>query len=247
LDLDEEIQQRLEGLKIPSHIAVIMDGNGRWAEEHGLTRLQGHAAGRRAAKRLVDAAIEVGVQVVSVYAFSTENWSRSENEIEGLMALIEEALRQELKELQEQQVRVVASGRLSQLPSSLQELLAKSEHDTADNRDLTLNLCINYGGRAEIADAAAAIATDAVAGKIAPSEIDTELVATYLYHPELPDPDLLIRTSGELRISNFLLYQLAYSEMVVLPVYWPDFDASSLLEAIEEFNERKRRFGARPS
>ncbi len=247
MSLDEEIRQRLEGLKIPTHIAVIMDGNGRWAEQRGLTRLQGHAAGRRAMKRLMDAAIDFAVQVVSVYAFSTENWRRPENEIEGLMALIEETLREEFKELQEQQVRVVTSGRLCQLPPSLQELLAKTEHDTADNKELTLNLCVNYGGRAEIADAAAAIAADAVAGKIAPSEIDTEVVATYLYQPELPDPDLLIRTSGELRVSNFLLYQLAYSEIVVLPVYWPDFDAYNLLEAIEEFNERKRRFGGRPS
>ncbi len=244
--LDEAIRQRLEGLQIPTHIAVIMDGNGRWAEEHGLTRLQGHAAGRRATKRLVQAAIEFGIKVVSVYAFSTENWRRSGDEVEGLMMLIEEALREELKGLQEQQVRVVASGRLHQLPPSLQELLAKSAQDTADNQELTLNLCLNYGGRGEIADAAAAIAADAQAGKIEPSEVDAELVAAYLYHPELPDPDLLIRTSGELRLSNFLLYQIAYSEMVVLPLYWPDFDAYSLLEAVEEFNQRQRRFGARP-
>jgi len=246
LVLDEAIRQRLEGLQIPTHIAVIMDGNGRWAEEHGLTRLQGHAAGRRATKRLVQAAIEFGIKVVSVYAFSTENWRRSGDEVEGLMMLIEEALREELKGLQEQQVRVVASGRLHQLPPSLQELLAKSAQDTADNQELTLNLCLNYGGRGEIADAAAAIAADAQAGKIEPSEVDAELVAAYLYHPELPDPDLLIRTSGELRLSNFLLYQIAYSEMVVLPLYWPDFDAYSLLEAVEEFNQRQRRFGARP-
>ena len=230
---------------MPVHVAVIMDGNGRWAEERGLSRLEGHVAGREATKRLVDAAGRFGIDVVSVYAFSTENWQRSENEVSGLMELIEGALRYEMAELRRQRVRVVASGRLEQLPESLQTLLAETAAATADHQRLTLNLCINYGGRAEIADAARSIASAAAAGDLDPADVDTDTFAEYLYHPQLPDPDLLIRTSGELRISNFLLYQMAYTEIVVLPIYWPEFDAGSLLEAIEEYNGRQRRYGGR--
>ncbi len=241
--LDEQTRQRLEGLQIPKHIAVIMDGNGRWAQERGLSRLQGHAAGREATRRLFAAAIDFGVPVVSIYAFSTENWNRSEEEVAGLMQLIENALREELADLGRKGVRVVASGRLEQLPATLRELLAEAASATVGNEKLTLNLCINYGGRAEVADAAAAIAADAAAGKLKPEDVDERLFASYLYHPELPAPDLLIRTSGEMRISNYLLYQLAYAEFVVLPMYWPDFDAAGLLEAIEQFSGRQRRFG----
>ena len=243
--MDNEIDERLVGLKMPVHVAVIMDGNGRWAEERGLSRLEGHVAGREATKRLVDAAGRFGIDVVSVYAFSTENWQRSENEVSGLMELIEGALRYEMAELRRQRVRVVASGRLGQLPESLQTLLAETAAATADHQSLTLNLCINYGGRAEIADAAKSIASAAAAGHLDPANVDTDTFAEYLYQPELPDPDLLIRTSGELRVSNFLLYQMAYTEMVVLPIYWPDFDAGSLVEAIEQYNHRQRRYGAR--
>ena len=243
--MDNEIDERLVGLKMPVHVAVIMDGNGRWAEERGLSHLEGHVAGREATKRLVDAAGRFGIDVVSVYAFSTENWQRSENEVSGLMELIEGALRYEMAELRRQRVRVVASGRLGQLPESLQTLLAETAAATADHQSLTLNLCINYGGRAEIADAAKSIASAAAAGHLDPANVDTDTFAEYLYQPELPDPDLLIRTSGELRVSNFLLYQMAYTEMVVLPIYWPDFDAGSLVEAIQQYNHRQRRYGAR--
>jgi undecaprenyl diphosphate synthase len=245
--LDKEFDERLSGLTIPRHVAVIMDGNGRWAEERGLSHLAGHAAGREATKRLVDAAGRFGIDVVSVYAFSTENWRRSENEVSGLMELIEGALRHEMAELRRQKVRVVASGRLRQLPASLQKLLADTAKATADYERLTLNLCINYGGRAEIADAARTIAVAAAAGELDPADIDTDTFADYLYQPDLPDPDLLIRTSGELRLSNFLLYQMAYTEMVVLPIYWPDFDAASLIDAIEQYNGRERRYGQRKS
>ncbi len=243
--MDKEIEERLVGLKIPAHVAVIMDGNGRWAEERGLSHLEGHVAGREATSRLVDAAEDFGIEVVSVYAFSTENWQRSENEVSGLMELIEGALRHEMAELRRQRVRVIASGRLEQLPASLQTLLAETARATAEHQGLTLNLCINYGGRAEIADAARRIASAAAGGKLDPADIDADVFAKYLYQPGLPDPDLLIRTSGEMRISNFLLYQMAYTEIVVLPIYWPEFDAGSLVEAIEEYNGRKRRYGAR--
>lgn len=247
MPLDDAVRRRLESLTMPAHVAVIMDGNRRWAEQRGLSGLEGHIAGREATRRLVEAAAQFGIQVVSVFAFSTENWRRHADEVHGLMALIEMALREELEDLQQQAIRVVFSGRRQQLPDSLQELLNDVEQTTAHNDRLILNLCINYGGRSEIADAAARLAADAVAGKISPSEITGELLAGYLYNPQLPDPDLLIRTSGEMRISNFLLYQTAYSEIVVLPTLWPDFDAFALLEAVEQFNRRERRFGGRKS
>lgn len=247
LSLDDATLRRLENLTIPTHVAVIMDGNRRWARQRGVSGLEGHIAGTEATRRLVEAAADFGVQVLSVFAFSTENWTRTADEVQGLMALIEMALREELEDLQRQEIRVVFSGRRDQLPESLQNLLTEAEAATVANQRMTLNLCINYGGRAEIADAAARIARDVQQGKLEPAQIDTELFATYMYNPQLPDPDLLIRTSGEMRISNFLLYQTAYSEIEVLPTFWPDFDAACLLEAIEQFNQRERRFGGRKS
>ena len=247
LSLDDATLRRLENLTIPTHVAVIMDGNRRWARQRGESGLEGHIAGTEATRRLVEAAADFGVQVLSVFAFSTENWTRNDDEVQGLMALIEMALREELEDLQRQEIRVVFSGRRDQLPESLQNLLTEAEAATAANQRMTLNLCINYGGRAEIADAAAQIARDVQQGKLDAAQRDAELFASYMYNPQLSDPDLLIRTSGEMRISNFLLYQTAYSEIVVLPTFWPDFDAACLLEAIEQFNQRERRFGGRKS
>ncbi len=246
MSIPDELLSRLSGLRIPQHVAVIMDGNGRWAEERGVPHLQGHAEGSRATRRLVRAARDIGVRYVSVYAFSTENWNRSSNEVSGLMQLMEMAVKQELAELQELNIHVVASGRLSELPDSLQTAFADAERATEGNRELTLNVCINYGGRAEIIDAVSQIASDAAEGTINAEEITEESFRQYLYRPEIPDPDLLIRTSGELRISNYLLWEVAYAEFVVLPIYWPDFDAEALIDAVEQFNARERRFGARP-
>jgi undecaprenyl diphosphate synthase len=224
-----------------------MDGNRRWARREGLSGIEGHIAGREATRRLVEAALEFGVQVLSVFAFSTENWKRNAEEVHGLMTLIEMSLREELHDLQRQAIRVVFSGQRRQLPDSLQELLTEAEEATAGNTNMTLNLCVNYGGRAEIADAAARLAEDVLQGRLSPTKVDTGVFADYLYNPQLPDPDLLIRTSGEMRISNFLLYQTAYTEIVVLPTLWPDFDANSLLEALEQYNRRERRYGGRKS
>ncbi|HCU35497.1 MAG TPA: di-trans,poly-cis-decaprenylcistransferase [Armatimonadetes bacterium] len=246
MSVPDELLSRLEGLKIPRHVAVIMDGNGRWAEERGVPHLQGHAEGSRATRRLVRTARDIGVEYVSVYAFSTENWSRSSNEVSGLMQLMEMAVKQELAEMQQLNIHVVASGRLSELPASLQAAFAEAEEATSGHSALTLNVCINYGGRAEIIDAVARIAADTAAGTLRAEDISEESFREYLYRPEIPDPDLLIRTSGEMRISNFLLWEIAYAEFVVLPIYWPDFDAEALVGAVEQYNARERRFGARP-
>jgi len=246
MSVPDELRSRLEGLDVPRHVAVIMDGNGRWAEERGVPHLQGHAEGSRATRRLVRAARDIGVEYVSVYAFSTENWSRSSNEVSGLMQLMEMAVKQELAEMVQLNIHVVASGRLSELPESLQAAFAEAEEATRGQNALTLNVCINYGGRAEIIDAVSRIAAEVASGAISCEEISEQRFRDYLYRPEIPDPDLLIRTSGELRISNFLLWQLAYTEFVVLPTYWPDFDAEALVGAVEQFNARQRRFGTRP-
>jgi len=231
--------------ELPRHVAVIMDGNGRWAHERGLDRIEGHYEGRRALRRFVEAAVERGIEVTSVYAFSSENWSRPKREVEALMDLMEEAMRAELEDLCKNNVRLLASGRLHELPQGLQNALARGREATASNDGMVLNLCINYGGRAEIVDAARAIAAEVKSGKLAVENIDQGAVAAHLYAPELPDPDLLIRPGGELRVSNFLLWEIAYAEFYVMPVYWPDFTAEHLDEAIADFQRRQRRFGGR--
>ncbi len=234
------------GCEVPAHIAIIMDGNGRWAEQHGLSRLDGHLQGRNAARRVVEACGSLGVEVLSLYAFSAQNWQRPIPEVEGLMELIETALREELQALVVNNVRFVASGRREELPRSLGRVLDEVEENTAGNRGLTLNLLVNYGGRAEIIDATRALAQRVEAGDISPADIDERLFADHLYAPDLPDPDLIIRPGGEMRISNFLLWEIAYAELVVMPVLWPDFSATHLIDAIKEYNTRQRRFGRVP-
>jgi undecaprenyl diphosphate synthase len=236
-------QARLEGLKIPEHIAVIMDGNGRWARQRGLPRIQGHLMGRQATARCVEACNDIGVKALSVYAFSVENWRRPFEEVEGLMALIETATRDEIRRLHENNIRLMASGRLSELPATLQRALAEGREGTSRNTGMVLNILINYGGRAELVDAARRMARRAGQGELDPDTIDEEVFREHLYAPELPDPDLLLRPGGELRISNFLLWEIAYSEIIVMPVLWPDFTEDHLVEAIAEFNHRNRRFG----
>lgn len=236
-------ESQLTGLEIPRHIAIVMDGNGRWAAQRGLPRMQGHFAGHKATRRAVEACAEVGVEVLSIYAFSVENWQRPAAEVEGLMELIEQAMREELDDLDRNNVRFIASGRLHELPPSLQQALAEAEARTANNTGLVLNLLVNYGGRAEIADAAQALAQKVKTGEIDPAEITEDVLGQYLYAPQLPDPDLLLRPGGEKRVSNFLLWEIAYAEIIVMPVLWPDFTKEHLIEAIREYNRRQRRFG----
>lgn len=239
----EKLRSRVEGLEIPGHVAIIMDGNGRWAQERGLPRVQGHLYGRYATKRAVRACGAIGVRALSLYAFSAENWRRPPDEVEAILGLVERALREEMDELDEANVRFRASGRLDELPDSLARLLKEAEEKLRANSGMVLNLCVNYGGRAEIADAARAIAEKAAAGAVAAGDVDEVLVAEHLYQADLPEVDLLIRPGGEMRVSNFLLWQIAYAEIVVLPVLWPDFREEHLAEAIEEYNRRQRRFG----
>ena len=228
---------------VPDHIAIIMDGNGRWAEQRGLDRVYGHAEGRNATKRALLACDELGVKFLTIYSFSAENWTRPEGEVAALMALIERSMQEELEELDERDVRVVVSGRLHELPASLQETFAEAMERTKDNRRLTFNIACNYGGRAEIVDVCRALARRCRDGELEPEVIDESLFGEHLYAAGLPDPDVLIRTGGEMRVSNFLLWQIAYCELYVTPVLWPDFEKAHLEEAIEAFRERERRFG----
>ncbi len=237
------MDEALSGLIIPRHIAIIMDGNGRWAQQRGLPRLQGHFEGRKATRRVVEACVEFGVEVLSVYAFSAENWRRPAEEVQGLLTLMESALQEELADLCGNNVRLIPTGRLGELPESLQRVLEKARQETASNSGLTLNLLVNYGGRAEIVDAARSFARRVQAGWAAPDDLNEEVLRQYLYAPDLPDPDLVIRPGGEQRLSNFLLWQTSYSELLVMDVLWPDFGREHLLAAIIEFNRRERRFG----
>ncbi|MGC9318917.1 MAG: polyprenyl diphosphate synthase [Armatimonadota bacterium] len=230
-------------LKIPRHVAVVMDGNGRWAEEHGLDRTEGHREGRYAARRFVRAAQAMGIEVVSLYAFSTENWRRPQREVEALMELIQTALVVELAELCKNNVRLRISGRREELPEPLQEALRQGEEATAENTGMILNLCVNYGGQVEITDAAKKIAREVQEGRLAVDDVDPEVFAEHLYVPELPEVDLLIRPGGDLRVSNFLLWQIAYAEFYSMEEYWPAFQPEHLDRAIEDYSRRQRRFG----
>jgi undecaprenyl diphosphate synthase len=233
----------LDGLKVPRHIAIIMDGNGRWAQQRGLPRLQGHYEGRKATRRVVQACVDVKIEALSVYAFSVENWSRPLEEVEGLLELMATALEEELTDLCRNEVRLVVSGRLGEVPEELQQVIQRARRRTAENQGLVLNLLINYGGRAEISDAARAFARRVQAGEIAPEALTEQTLREYLYRPELADPDLVIRPGGEQRISNFLLWEIAYSELVYQDVLWPDYGEEHLLEAIREYSRRQRRYG----
>jgi undecaprenyl diphosphate synthase len=231
---------------LPRHIAVVMDGNGRWARQRGLKRIEGHAEGRKATRRVVEECVRLGIEHLSLYAFSTENWSRSAEEVRGILTLIEMALEAELDDLHANNVRFITSGRTQDLPESLQRALAAGEARTAGNSGLVLNLALNYSGRTELADACRAIARDCVEGRLSAAEVTVEAVGRRLYRPELPDVDLFIRPGGEMRVSNFLLWQIAYAEIYVCSVLWPDFQAEHLHEAIAEFGRRERRFGGLP-
>jgi undecaprenyl diphosphate synthase len=222
-------------------VAIIMDGNGRWAEQRGLPVAEGHRAGTRALRRTVEAAIDFGVESLAVYAFSTENWTRPVDEVEDLMEIFGDTIERELPDLAREGVRVRFVGRRDRAPAGLLRQIEALEHDTAENTRLRLWICFDYGGRAEVVQAVQRI----VASGVGPDAVDEELIAANLADPEMPDPDLLVRTSGELRISNFLLWQLAYAELVFTETLWPDFDADDLRAALDQFAQRRRRFGGR--
>jgi undecaprenyl diphosphate synthase len=227
----------------PAHIAIIMDGNGRWAKTRGLPRAAGHRAGVEALRKTVKAAGDLGVEWLTVYAFSSENWSRPKSEVSDLMGLLKLFIRRDLAEIHQAGVRVRMIGERDGLAPDIRGLVDEAESLTADNKSMNLVIAFNYGGRDEIARAARTIAAAAAAGTLDPSEITTETFSAFLDTRLIPDPDLIIRTSGELRLSNFLLWQGAYSELVFLPCYWPDFGREQLLEAIESFGRRERRYG----
>lgn len=226
------------------HIAIIMDGNGRWAKERGLPRAEGHRAGAESVREVMDACKELGVQYLTLYAFSSENWNRPETEIEALMALLDHFLDEKAEELDKQNVRLKAIGQIERLPQSTRDRLTRIQEHTKDNNSMTLVLALSYGAREEITRAARSIAEDAAAGKITPEKITPELFSEHLYTADIPDPDLLIRTSGEMRISNFLLWQISYSEIIIVKKMWPNFRQGDLFAAVEEYHKRHRRFGA---
>jgi len=228
---------------IPKHIAIIMDGNGRWAQKRGLSRAQGHSAGLKIVREIAKASHEIGVKILTLYAFSTENWKRPKREVDTLMRLLERLLRKELPSFQKNRVRLMAIGRLDGLPPRVQEALNDAIKATEKNDGVTLNLALNYGGRAEIVDGAKKFALNVKEKGYVIDELNEESFGEYLYAGDLPDPDLLIRTGGERRLSNFLLYQLSYTEIFITPIYWPDFRKANLLEAIADYQQRNRRFG----
>mgnify|MGYP001195552815 CR=1 FL=1 len=228
---------------VPRHVAIVMDGNGRWAKERGLPRTAGHEQGEYALLDVVHGAIELGVEWISVYAFSTENWKRSPDEVRFLMGFNRDVVHRRRDEMHALGVRVRWAGRRPRLWKSVIDELETAERLTAANRTLTLTMCVNYGGRAEIADAAAALARDVSAGRVRPDKVDEKLFARYLDEPDMPDVDLFVRTSGEQRTSNFLPWQSAYAEMVFIPTLWPDVDRRHLWHACEVYASRDRRYG----
>jgi undecaprenyl diphosphate synthase len=227
---------------IPQHIGIIMDGNGRWARSHGRPVSFGHRAGVRAIKRVLEGCEELGVRVLSVYAFSTENWTRPRAEVRALMRLFHETMQREIEEMHRRGVRIVVSGRRDELSLRMRERIDEAVARTARNSNGVLNVCLNYGGRAELVDAVRGLVAEGVPAR----EVDEAAISGRLYHPDLPDPDLIIRTAGERRVSNFLLWQSAYAEMLVTDTLWPDFGVEDLKSAIEDYGSRVRRFGGRP-
>ena len=231
--------------KLPRHVAIIMDGNGRWAKKHKLKVAMGHRQGTEALRSIIRESSDLGIEALSLYAFSTENWKREAQEVEALMGLILEFFSSEIDELDEKNVCIRILGDKEGLPEKQRQALYEAEERTSANTGLKLNIAINYGGRAEIVRAAQQLAQKAAAGEIRPEEITEEMIARELYTRDLPDVDLMIRTSGEMRLSNFLLYQCAYAEFMFPTVLWPDFDLAAYHEALQAFGNRERRFGGR--
>jgi undecaprenyl diphosphate synthase len=226
------------------HIAIIMDGNGRWAKERGLPRAEGHRAGAESIREVTEACIELGVKYLTLYAFSSENWNRPKNEVDALMKLLDRFLDDKAQELDRQNIRLHAIGDLDRLPAATRKRLDRIQQQTKHHDSMTLVLALSYGSREEITHAVRSIASGVAAGRISPEEIDGQLVSQHLYTRDIPDPDLLIRTSGEMRLSNFLLWQISYSEIVIVKKMWPDFRQGDLFAAVDEYKTRHRRFGA---
>ena len=243
IDIDARIEKLKTSNNLPRHVAIIMDGNGRWAKKRHLPRLQGHRVGRESVRTVVRTAAKIGIPYLTLYTFSLENWKRSKEEVGGLMMFLEEVLRAEFEELDENGVQLHAIGRLDMLPANTRHSLDDTMAKLAKNKRLVLTLALSYGGRAEIVDAARRIAEKVKTGEMDALDIDENTFRRELYEPETPDPDLLIRTSGESRVSNFLLWQIAYAEILVTDVLWPDFRENELIESIEAYQRRERRFG----
>ena len=241
---EETLKARVMEGQLPRHVAIIMDGNGRWAAGRGLPRIAGHRSGIASAREVVEVCREVGIGVLTMFAFSSENWQRPVREVRELMLLLEQYLRRELKQLKEQEIQFRAIGRPDLLPDSVRRWIRRAEEETRHYGKMVLNLALNYGGRTEIIDAVTSMVDDLRAGTISREQISEELFSRYLSTRELPDPDLLIRTSGEYRISNFLLWQAAYAEFYFTRTLWPDFHRKELLFALLEYQKRERRFGA---
>jgi undecaprenyl diphosphate synthase len=228
---------------IPQHVAIIMDGNGRWAQKHHLPRLSGHEAGRKSVKQVVQAAMDHGVRYLTLYAFSVENWQRPREEVQGLMGLLRGVIREELKEMGKEGIRLRTIGRRQDLPEAVREELERAIEETKANTRLDLILALSYGSRVEITEAVQALGREVKAGKLDPEMIREETIASYLYTHGMPDPDFLIRTSGEMRVSNFMLWQISYAEIYVTPVLWPDFGKKDFSDALADYAGRDRRFG----
>jgi undecaprenyl diphosphate synthase len=239
----EALLQKISQGDMPRHIAIIMDGNGRWAKGKNLPRIQGHRAGVQTAKEIVKTCAQLKIEVLTLYAFSIENWKRPRSETNALMMLLEEFIQEQLQELIKNNIQFRPIGRLQGLPSSVQQKLQQAVEATKNNSGLVLALALNYGGRSEIVDAIKRLIKDVEVGLLKKEDVDEGFLSRYLYTGDLPDPDLLIRTSGEMRISNFLLWQLAYAELWVTPTLWPDFSRQDLYQAIYEYQQRERRFG----
>lgn len=228
---------------LPQHIAIIMDGNGRWARQHGKERTFGHQAGVEAVRSVIEGAAEMGIKHLTLYTFSTENWNRPKDEVDMLMNLLVQCVHNELPALMKNKVRLLVSGRTADLPEDCRASLQSALDQTAGNVGLTVTLALSYGGRAELTDAVKAIAAEAAEGSLNPDNISQDTIKAHLYLPEVPDPDLLVRTGGDCRISNFLLWQIAYAELFFVPVMWPDFRKENLREIVHQFMSRERRFG----
>lgn len=240
---DARLLEQIDPKRLPGHVAVIMDGNGRWAGARALPRIEGHRAGTESVRQIIETSARLGLHCLTLYAFSVENWRRPKAEVDDLMRLLRKYIRSDLPTLMKHNIRFQAIGRIQDMSLQTRRLIRHAEKSTAANSGLRLNVALNYGGRTELADAARRIATEAVAGTLDPAGIDPDTISSRLYTAGLPDPDLLIRTSGEYRVSNFLLWQIAYTEIHVTPVLWPDFRQGHLFQAILDFQGRVRRFG----
>jgi undecaprenyl diphosphate synthase len=245
--VDRTLEQKAEAIiekgNLPCHVAVIMDGNGRWAQKRGLPRTAGHQAGVKTVKRIVQAASRLGIEYLTLYTFSSENWKRPKGEVTAIMKLLYDTTKMEMQELVKNNVRLIATGKIGQLPPSRRRILQKAIQATSRNNGLTLNLALNYSGREEIIEAVRALCRLVREDGLQPQQIDEKLFSEHLYTKSLPDPDLLIRTSGEMRLSNFLLWQTSYTELYITEILWPDFTEEDFFEAIQDYQSRERRFG----